>query len=161
MSQNETCGFLGGERQDALTSSRGGESLWTSNPDPNYHFLVDIYHIMVNNKTMLEGIFGNKTAEKVLLHIYHYGESYPSAISRDLKIANNPVVKQLDRFEKAQILSAKVMGRTRIYKFNERFPLTSPVKELIKRVYESIPLKQREQMFANRRRPRARGKPVL
>jgi hypothetical protein len=122
---------------------------------------VDIYHILVNNDFMLEGIFGNKTAEKVLLHIYHYGESYPSAISQDLKIANNPVVKQLDRFERAQILSAKVMGRTRVYKFNDRFTLTSPVKELIKRVYESIPLKQREEMFAKRRRPRARGKPIL
>jgi DNA-binding transcriptional ArsR family regulator len=110
---------------------------------------------------MLEGIFGNKTAEKVLLHIYHYGESYPSAISQDLKIAHNPVVKQLDRFERAQILTAKVMGRTRVYRFNDRFPLTSPVKELIKRVYESIPLKQREQMFSVRRRPRTRGKPVL
>ncbi len=110
---------------------------------------------------MLEGIFGNKTAEKVLLHIYHYGESYPSAISQDLKIAHNPVVKQLERFEKAQILSAKAVGRTRVYKFNERFTLTSPVKELIKRVYDSTPLDRREKMFSQRRRPRLKGKPIL
>ncbi len=110
---------------------------------------------------MLEGIFGNKTAEKVLLHIYHYGESYPSAISKDFKIPNNPVVQQLDRFEKAQILTAKIVGRTRVYKFNDRFSLTSPVKELIKRVYDSMPLEKREKMFAPRRRPRQRGKPVL
>jgi predicted transcriptional regulator len=110
---------------------------------------------------MLEGIFGNKTAEKVLLHIYHYGESYALAISEDLNIPNNPVVKQLERFEKAQILSSKKMGRTRIYRFNERFPLTSPIIELIKRTYDSLPQEKRNQIFATRRRPRTKGKPVL
>jgi hypothetical protein len=109
---------------------------------------------------MLEGIFGNKTAEKVLLHIYHYGESHARAISHDMKISNNPVVNQLDRFERTQILTSKMMGQTRVYKFNDRFPLTSPVKELIKRAYESIPLNKREKLFSERRRPRLKGKPA-
>ena len=39
---------------------------------------------------MLEGIFGNKTAEKVLLHIFHYGESHASAIANDFKMTLNP-----------------------------------------------------------------------
>src|SRR3984957_18070303 len=123
--------------------------------------LVDIDHYLVNNKYMLEGILGNKTAEKVLLHIYHYGESYGLAIAQDLKIARNPVVQQLDRFEKAQILTSKLVGKTRVYRFNERYPLTSPVKELVKRVYDSIPLIEKNKLFAKSRRPRMKGKPVL
>lgn len=47
---------------------------------------------MVDNKSMLERIFGNKTAEKVLLHIFHYGESHASAIAQEFKMVLNPVV---------------------------------------------------------------------
>ncbi len=32
---------------------------------------------------MLEGIFGNKTAERVLLHLYHFGEIHASGIAQD------------------------------------------------------------------------------
>jgi hypothetical protein len=42
---------------------------------------------MVYNAFMLEGIFGNKNAERVLMHIYHYGESHASAIAQDYQIA--------------------------------------------------------------------------
>ena len=110
---------------------------------------------------MLEGIFGNKTAERVLLHVYHYGEIHASAIAQDYGIALNPIKGQLDRFEQAGILASKEVGRSRLYFFNAKSPLTAPVRELIKIVYESIPLKERENMFAARRRPRTKGKPVL
>lgn len=126
-----------------------------------YQNLVDICQFMVNNMSMLEGIFGNKTAEKVLLYIYHHGEGYALGISRDLKISHNPVVQQLDRFEKAQVLISKMQGRTRVYKFNDKHPFTSPVKELIERAYRSMTIKQREALFRVRRRPRQKGKPVI
>jgi hypothetical protein len=110
---------------------------------------------------MLEGIFGNKTAERVLLHIFHYGEIHASAIARDYKTAVTPVVGQLDRFEQAGILVSKELGRTRVYSFNPKSPLVEPVRELIRVVYDSIPLKDKERIFAERRRPRRKGKPVL
>lgn len=110
---------------------------------------------------MLKNIFGNKTAEKVLIYIYHYNEGYPRALAKDLNIPITPVRNQLDRFEKAGVLVSKQFGRVRLYKFNERSPLTRPVKELIKIVYESYPLSERAQMFKARRRSRAKGKPVL
>ena len=110
---------------------------------------------------MLEGIFGNKTAERVLLHIYHYGEIHASAIAQDYGIALNPIKGQLDRFEQAGILASKEVGRSRLYFFNPKSPLLPPVRELLKIVYESIPLKEREEIFGTRRRPRKKGKPVL
>ena len=110
---------------------------------------------------MLEGIFGNKTAEKVLLHVFHYSEIHASAIADDYKMALNPVIGQLTRFENAGILVSKEMGRTRVYSFNPKSPLVRPVKELIQIVYDNIPLKEREILFGVRRRPRRKGKPVL
>ncbi len=110
---------------------------------------------------MLEGIFGNKTAERVLLHVFHYGEIHASGIAADYKAALNPIKGQLDRFERAGVLISKEMGRTRMYSFNPKSPLTVPVKSLIQIVYESLPLLDREKIFSVRRRPRRKGKPVL
>ena len=109
---------------------------------------------------MLEGIFGNKTAEKTLLHIFHYGESHASAISADFKIASNPIRQQLNRFELVGVLVSKETGRSRVYSFNPKSPLTKPVKDLIELAYDSIPLSERQMLFKSRRRPRRKGKPV-
>lgn len=109
---------------------------------------------------MLEGIFGNKTAEKVLLHIFHYGESHASAIAKDFEVAVNPIIQQLNRFEQAGVLVSKESGRSRIYSFNPKSPLSRPIKDLIELAYESISLTERQKIFETRRRPRRKGKPV-
>lgn len=109
---------------------------------------------------MLEGIFGNKTAEKVLLHIFHYGESHASGIAQDFEVSLTPVIKQLDRFELAGILTAKVAGRTRVYSFNLKSPFVKPIKNILEIAYESISLTERQKIFKTRRRPRRKGKPL-
>ena len=109
---------------------------------------------------MLEGIFGNKTAEKVLLHIFHYGESHASGIAKDFNVALNPVVQQLNRFELAGVLVSKEAGRARVYSFNPKSPFSKPVKEIIEIAYEGISLSERQKIFESRRRPRRKGKPV-
>ncbi len=109
---------------------------------------------------MLEGIFGNKTAEKVLLHIFHYGESHASAIARDFSIAVTTVLQQLNRFERAGVLVSKESGRSRIYSFNPKYVFKKPIQEIIEKAYDSIPLSERQKMFEMRRRPRRKGKPV-
>ncbi len=115
---------------------------------------------MVDNKFMLEGIFGNKTAERVLLHVFHYGEIHASGIANDYEMALNPVRQQLHRFENAGILVSKEVGRTRVYRFNPKSPLVKPLRELLKIGYETIPLREREVVFGSRRRPRRKDKPV-
>lgn len=109
---------------------------------------------------MLEGIFGNKTAEKVLLHIFHYGESHASAIANDFDTSLNPILQQLNRFELTGVLVSKEAGRSRVYSFNAKSPLTKPLKQLIEVAYEAIPLSERQLLFQTRRRPRRKGKPV-
>jgi len=109
---------------------------------------------------MLENIFGNETAEKVLLHIYHYGEIHASAISLDYNISVTPVLNQLVRFENAGVLVSKQIGRSRVFMFNKKSPFTKPTIALLKIVYENISLDEKQQFF-KRRRPRKKGKPVL
>ena len=110
---------------------------------------------------MLEGIFGNKTAEKVLLHIYHYGQIHASAIAEDYGIYSRSVLNQLERFENAGILVSKQIGKSRVYSFNRKSPYCKPVEEIMRIAYESIPLEERIQRFQTRRRPRRKGKPIL
>ncbi len=109
---------------------------------------------------MLEGIFGNKTAEKVLMHIFHYGEIHAAAIAKDYSISENQVRNQLERFENANVLTSKVVGKARVYSYNPKSPFTGKIQEIIKIAYNSMPLKEREMIFQTRRRPRKKGKIV-
>lgn len=110
---------------------------------------------------MLELLLGSKTAALIFLHLHHNGESYPSAVSNDLGITLGQVQRQFDRFENAGILISKLIGRTRSYQFNFKSAAAKKFMELVKIVYDAIPLEERENIFNVRRRPRTRGKPVI
>jgi hypothetical protein len=81
---------------------------------------------------MLEGLFGNKSAEKVMLSIFIYGELHASAIAQQYNTALDPIKKQLERFEEAGFLVSRIVGRSKLYKFNEANPMIKPLKELLK-----------------------------
>lgn len=111
---------------------------------------------------MLDKILGSKTAQKIFLHLFHYGETYPSAVAKDFQISLGQVQRQFDRFEEAGIIISKLSGRTRVYQFNKKQgAVVKPFMELVKVFYDSIPLKEKEKIFHVRRRPRRRGKPVI
>lgn len=110
---------------------------------------------------MIEAIFGNATAAKVMLYLFHNGEAYASGLANDMDITLSQVQKQLDRFEDAGILVSKLMGRVRIYSFNPKIGVTKKLKELIQVFYDAIPLDQKQKMFQVRRRPRRKDKPVI
>ncbi len=110
---------------------------------------------------MLALIFGNKNAERILLHIFHYGEVHASGIAHDYHMALTPVLKQLNKFELAGVLVSKEIGKSRLYSFNPKSAFTKPIKEMLKIVYDSIPIKEKEKIFNKRRRPRRKGKPTL
>ncbi len=112
------------------------------------------------NIRMLDEILG-RTAQKILLHLFHYGETYASAVSRDLSTSLGQVQRGLDHLESSGLLISKRSGKTRIYTFNPKSPFTKPFRDIVRIEYEGIPLEERERLFSERRRPRRRGKPVL
>lgn len=110
---------------------------------------------------VLAQIVGNRSAEEALLHIFHYGEIHASGIARDYGVAVTPIRLQLDRLENAGVLVSKEVGRARLYSFNQKSPFARLLKEMVGLEYESIPRAERQKIFAQRRRPRRKGKPVL
>ena len=110
---------------------------------------------------MLDGILGNKTAEQVLLSLFHYGELHASGIAEGTKGSLTPIINQLERFENAGVLISKQVGRSRVYSFNSKSPFTKPLKKILEIAYENIPLKERQKLFSKRFRPRRKGKEVI
>jgi len=110
---------------------------------------------------MLDKILGSETAMKIMLHLVHYGEIYPTAVAKDYEISLSGVQKQFQRFEDAGILVSKLVGKSRVYFFNKKFPAVKPFIELVKVYYTGLSLEDKEVLFGTRRRPRRFGKPVL
>jgi hypothetical protein len=80
---------------------------------------------------MLESLFGNKSAEKVMLAIFIHGELHASAIAKQHATALDPIKKQLERFEAAGFLISRIIGRSKLYKFNDQHPMIKPLKQLL------------------------------
>ncbi len=110
---------------------------------------------------MLEKILGSDIAMKIMLHLIHYGEIYPSAVANDYKVSLSGTQKQFERFEEAGILVSKLVGKSRVYFFNKKSPAVKPFIDLVKVYYDGLSLEDKEMIFGNRRRPRRPGKPVI
>jgi DNA-binding transcriptional ArsR family regulator len=117
--------------------------------------------IQVMNSTALAELFGSRAAESVLLHLYHYGETYGRAVSADFEISLDSVQRNLEKFERAGVLICKRQGRTLVYSWNPKSKLASCLKDLVEIVYENMPLDVRQVKFAVRRRPRSKDKPII
>jgi len=110
---------------------------------------------------VLEGIFGNASAEKVLLYLEQYGEGHATAIARAFDgLSLNMARRQLDRFERAGALVSSLKGRTRLYAWNPRYPFRRELRPPLRNALEQLPAAERNRHFSERRRPRRAGKPL-
>lgn len=110
---------------------------------------------------MLEGIFGNATAEKILLYLEQYEEGYAKALSDTFEdVTLSMVQRQLERFERTGLLVSVLKGRTRLFTWNPRYPFLTEVRVLLRKALESLPAAERKRYFSQRRRPRRTGKPL-
>ena len=109
---------------------------------------------------MLEAILGNTTIEKILLYIERYGEGYPQRIAQDFNIRINGIQQQLKRLETGGVVSSKLYGRVRLYKFNPRYPFLNELKSLLNKAFEFMPENEVKQYYMQRTRPRRAGKPI-
>lgn len=80
---------------------------------------------------MLGPLFGNRTADLVLLFLARHGEVYASQIAQDLEIPVNMVQKQLERFERCGMIESVLQQRRRVYRWNARYPALRPLKKLL------------------------------
>jgi hypothetical protein len=111
--------------------------------------------------TVLQDLFGGKAAEAVLLALFHHGEAYGRSVSRDFAVSLDSVQRRLDRFERSGALVCKRQGRTLVYAWNPKSRLASRLRDLTGVVYDGLDPQTKERLFAERRQPRAKDKPVI
>jgi DNA-binding transcriptional ArsR family regulator len=106
---------------------------------------------------MLDELFGNPTAAKVLTFVAMNRESYAQELADRFGLSLSTVQNQLVRLADGGVLVAVERGRTRLYSLNPRFVLARDLEAMLRRAVEYMPERERERYIA-RRRPRARGK---
>lgn len=111
---------------------------------------------------MLETILGNSNAYYCLIFVYHYGEVHPSVVAKALNsTTRTPLNAQFRRLEEGNVLKGRMVGRAKMYSFNEKSSIVKHLREMVKIEYENILPKDKEKLFALRVRPRRTGKPVI
>lgn len=110
---------------------------------------------------MFEAIFGNKSAERVLIYIVVRESGYGREIASFFDGSSlTSVQKQLDKLERSNILYSENQGKTRVYRLNPRYALYKQLKALIDKAVEFYPSEIKDELLMNRRRPRRKGKPL-
>ncbi len=92
---------------------------------------------------MLEGIVGSKSVERILLFIFVNEQCYGAQIQSLLNVPLTPVQKALIQLEKHGILTSHFEGKTRIYRFDSRYPMREELEALLRKAYSLLPSEQR------------------
>jgi hypothetical protein len=104
---------------------------------------------------MLEPIFGNGTAEKVLLYIVVHREGYAREVAQAFAVPISMIQKQLARLERGGVLVSVTKGRTRLFQLNPVYPFARELEALLRRAIAFVPAADRGPFQPRRTRPRA------
>lgn len=109
---------------------------------------------------MLEAILGSTSAERVLLFLAAREEGYAAEIARAFSVNISSIQKQLERMERDGLLINQMVGRTRLYSFNPRYPFVPELKMLMNKALDLCTPSLQNQLLMDRRRPRKKNKPL-
>jgi len=102
---------------------------------------------------MLEGVLGSTSAERVLVFLRSRGDGYAREMARFFDTSLRPIQRQLERLEAAGVLWSRLVGRTRLYAFNPRYPFLRELETLLDRALAFYPEADRRALLMNRLRP--------
>ncbi len=108
---------------------------------------------------MLESLFGNPNVEKVLFYLQRFGEGYPSAIATNFGVPLTPIQQQLKRLEQGSLIVSRLVGKTRVFQINPRYPFKKELELLLSTAFQALPESQIKKYYMQRTRPRRQGKP--
>ena len=109
---------------------------------------------------MLIPLLGSLNTERVLIFIQAREEGYARDIARLFETSLYGIQKQLDKLEAGSVLASRLVGRTRVYTFNPRYPFRKELQALLSKALTFYPPEEQEKLLMNRRRPRRKGKPL-
>ena len=86
-------------------------------------------------------------------------ESYPRELARLLRVPVSGALSALKGLERDGLVSARALGRTRVFRFEPRYFAVREMRAYLARLAEADPsLSRRAEQL--RRRPRRTGKPL-
>jgi len=109
---------------------------------------------------MLGSLLGSVNKERVLVYIAGRRKGYAREIARFFDAPLSPVQNALDRLEEAGVLVSRMVGSTREYELNPRYPARPELEQLLNRAVALYPERLRKELLLVRSRPRRRGKPL-
>ncbi|MCH9609127.1 MAG: hypothetical protein S4CHLAM45_03490 [Chlamydiales bacterium] len=93
---------------------------------------------------MFEVLFGSKNVEKILIFLFVNGRCYGAQLQRVFNTPLTPLQKVLIRLEQGGLICSHYEGKTRIYRFNQGFPLLSDLEQLLKKAYTLLPAHEKK-----------------
>lgn len=110
---------------------------------------------------MLDVLLGSLSRERVLTFIAARGEGYAREITSFWGCPDRPIKRELNQLEQLGVLISKQYGRTITYRINPRLFLRNELIALLLKAVNAYPAEWRKKLLYNRRRPRAKGKPIV
>ncbi len=71
---------------------------------------------------MLEYLFSNKNVEKILIYLNLHGKANASELRSVFDTALDPIQKTLRKLEEGGLLVSFLEGKTRVFRWNPRYP---------------------------------------
>lgn len=84
---------------------------------------------------MSEALFGSQNVRRILLFLFVNGKCYGTQLHKLLNTPLTPIQKALLRLEKGSIITSYLEGKTRVYQFNQGYPLLTELEALLKKAY--------------------------
>ena len=109
---------------------------------------------------MLEALLGTVNKERVLLYLFARDEGYPREVAKFYGADLRSIQNQFENLEVGRVLYSRLVGNTRLYAFNPRYPFLEELKALLDKALSFYPDSEREQLVMVRKRPRRKGKPL-
>lgn len=109
----------------------------------------------------MKSIFGSLSRERILTFITAREQGYAREITEFWNCSDRPIKRELNSLESDGVLTAKTYGRTISYRLNPRFFLGKELTALLIKIIDAYPPEWKEKLLFNRRRQRAKGKPIV
>jgi predicted transcriptional regulator len=109
---------------------------------------------------VIKSILGSLSRERILTFITAREQGYALEIIEFWKCPDRPIKRELNNLEEYGVLTSKAYGKTIVYSINPRYFLRKELTALLLKMIEAYPPEWNEKLFFNRRRSRAKGKPV-
>lgn len=114
----------------------------------------------MKTNSALSALFGNRSAELILLYLVVYREGATSTMASTFKMNKNRIYAQLKRLEAAGVIVGRTQGNQRLFGINPRLPVREELETLLRKALKFVPPEERELYFSERRRPRRTSKPL-